>query len=130
MNIEINKDFLTEYKDEFWKGFSAKEVFTIVCAGAVAAGVVVLLHIKFGIRPSEAVYAAIPFTIPILLAGFYKYQGYLTFRKLIGEIRYSRRCRELHFESRDNEMLEKRRFRIGEEKKQRRMGNVSQNKSK
>ena len=96
------------------------EVFTIVSAGAVAAGVVIFLNVKFGVRPSEAVYAAIPFTIPILLAGFYKYQGYMPFKKLLEEISYSRKCRELHFESKDNEMIEKRRFRIGEEKKERR----------
>lgn len=113
MNIEINKDFLTEYKDEFWKGFSAKEVATIAAAGGVAVGVVLFLNLKFGVRPSEAVYAAIPFTLPILLGGFYKYQGYLSFGKLIEEIRYTRRCKELHFESRDNELMGKRHYRIG-----------------
>lgn len=120
MNIEINKDFLTEYKDEFWKGFSAKEVFTIVSAGAVAAGVVIFLNFKFGVRPSEAVYAAIPFTIPILLAGFYKYQGYMPFKKLLEEISYSRKCRELHFESKDNKLMERRRYRIGKLMQERR----------
>ena len=134
MNIEINKDFLTEYKDEFWKGFSAKEVATIVAAGGVAVGVVLFLNLKFGMRPSEAVYAAIPFTLPILVGGFYKYQGYLSFRKLIEEIRYSRKCRDLYYRSRDNEVLEKKNYRIGWDvygkKKRGGKRNVSHNKPK
>ena len=135
MNIEINKDFLTEYKDEFWKGFSAKEVATIVAAGGVAVGVVLFLNLKFGMRPSEAVYAAIPFTLPILIGGFYKYQGYMSFRKLIEEIRYSKKCRELNFNSRDNEIIANPRYRIGHymSGKNKRKGgkrNVSHNKPK
>ena len=75
MKIEINKDFGTEYKDEFWKGFSGEETLCIAIAGTVAMGVVLALHFKLGIAPGTAVYFGVPASIPVLLTGFYKYQG-------------------------------------------------------
>ena len=44
MKININKDFLKEYKNDFWKGFSMTDIVHIaegfLCAGAVVAGLV------------------------------------------------------------------------------------------
>ena len=56
MKININKDFLKEYKNDFWKGFSMTDIVHIaegfICAGAVVA--VLVLGFK------------IPLTIAIL----------------------------------------------------------------
>ena len=37
LKIDINKDFLKEYKDNFFKGFSVSEVIHLVAALGVAA---------------------------------------------------------------------------------------------
>ena len=37
LKIDINKDFLKEYKDNFFKGFSVSEVIHLVTALGVAA---------------------------------------------------------------------------------------------
>ena len=65
----------------------------------------------------------------------YKYQGYMSFRKLIEEIRYSKKCRELNYSSRDNGIIANPRYRIGHymSGKNKRKGgkrNVSHNKPK
>ena len=110
MIIDINKDFLTEYKDDLWKGFSGREIGAIVVAGGVAAGVVALISVFSGMKPSDAVYIGLPVAIPILLSGFYKYQGYLRLKELMKEIIYTHRARHLYFESPDNDLVGTRRF--------------------
>ena len=85
------------YKDEVWKGFDMAEIISIIFALGCIAGVVFVLYKKFGISPSSAVYIGVPVSFPILVAGFYKYQGYMTLSKLIQEIYWTHECKELVF---------------------------------
>lgn len=86
MKININKDFLKEYKNDFWKGFSMTDIVHIaegfLCAGAVVAGLV----IGFKIPITIAIYCAVPVAAPVIFIGFYKYQGYLSVKELVKEI--------------------------------------------
>lgn len=97
MQIKVNKDFLTEYKDEFWKGFSVQEAISIATASGIVAGMVFVLHRQFGISPANAVYLGVPAAMPVLAVGFYKYQGYMSLPELIRQIYFTYKCRELVF---------------------------------
>lgn len=99
MKVNINKDFLTEYKDDVWKGFSMKELITLIIAACVAGGVICLLHFRFGIDPATAVYGGVPVAIPIILLGFFKYQGYLNPIDYIREIMFTGKIRLLTYET-------------------------------
>ena len=83
MKININKDFLKEYKNDFWKGFSMTDIIHIaegfLCAGAVVAGLV----LGFKIPITIAIYCAVPVAAPVIFIGFYKYQGYLSVKELV-----------------------------------------------
>ena len=99
MNIEINKDFLKEYKDDAWKGFSARELLSVVGAGAVGITVDILLHFYGGFSIAGGVYIALPFALPFILWGFYKYQGYLPIGRFIKEILYCRKTAVVLYDS-------------------------------
>ena len=85
MKININKDFLKEYKNDFWKGFSMTDIVHIaegfICAGAVVA----VLVLGFKIPLTIAIYCAVPVAAPVIFIGFYKYQGYLSVKELVKE---------------------------------------------
>ena len=98
MKIIINKDFSSEYKDEFWKGFSGSETLCIACAGAVAMGVIVGLHLKLGLAPDVAVYFGVPVALPILLLGFYKYQGNQRVMSFLRNVMETEKTRRLTME--------------------------------
>lgn len=99
MNIKINRDFLTEYKNIFWKGFTLSELVYIgagcVCGAAVAG----LLHFKFNMEITLAIYAGMPAAFPVIIPGFYRYQGYMPLWELLSEIINTYKCRTLHFSS-------------------------------
>lgn len=99
MNIQINKDFLTEYRNDFWKGFSPSELVYLGIGGAIALCTTVTLHFCFGISPSNAIYVSVPLASPVVITGFYKYQGYMSVRRWIDEMIYTYRCRTLSYES-------------------------------
>ena len=103
MKIQINKDLLTEYKDAVWKGFTVKELLCMLCGGGIAIGVVFLLHRYFGMYPATAIYLAVPFALPPVLIGFFRYQGYMGPVELIREYIYSRRCRRLTWDDEPGE---------------------------
>ena len=97
MKIRVNKDFLREYKDDAWKGFSGKEVASLLLAVGAAIAFVFLLHIGFGVSPAVAVYFSVPAASPIILLGFYRYQGYLSPVRLLQEIFYTYGMKELPY---------------------------------
>ena len=97
MKIRVNKDFLREYKDDAWKGFSGKEVMTLLLAAGTAIALVFLLHMGLGIAPAVAVYLSVPAASPIVLLGFYRYQGYLSPIRLLREIYYTYKAKELPY---------------------------------
>ena len=98
MKIEINKDFGSEYKDEFWKGFSGGETACILIAAGVAVGVVAFCHFKFHISPGTAVYLGVPAAIPILVFGFFRYQGNSSIITLVRNIYETWQMRRLTME--------------------------------
>lgn len=74
MKIDINKDFEEQYKNELWKGFTARELayagIALFVAGIIAFGIWKITGLAINI----AIYAGIPFMAPIIyLAG--KAQG-------------------------------------------------------
>ena len=72
MNIPINQDIETAYRNEFVKGFSLYE-FGFAFGGIVAiAFVTFIAWWKFGISPAVGVYMGFPFAIPFFFCGFYK----------------------------------------------------------
>lgn len=95
MKIEINKDFEKEYKDEFWKGFSGSETLCIAIAVSVAVGVIALCNFKLGISPGTAVYFGVPVAIPVLVLGFFRYQGQDNVISLMRNIYVTYKCRRL-----------------------------------
>ena len=99
MKIRINKDFLKAYKEDAWKGFSGKELASLLFAAGMAIAFVVLLHRAAGVSPAAAVYAAVPISAPLVILGFYRYQGYLAPQRLLREILYTVSCRRLAFVS-------------------------------
>lgn len=110
MKIKANKDFLTEYKDDFWKGFSFKELIYFGIAGVVAFGIILGLFFGFGVNPATAVYIAIPAVAPIIFFEFYKYQGYLPVRQLCKELIFGWHTRKLSYHCMEQENERKKVF--------------------
>jgi len=88
MAIRNNKDFLKEYKDDAWKGFSTRELLCIIGAAAIGITVDALLHFYAGVSLAMGVYVALPLAVPLILIGFYKYQGFLTVGRFLKEWLY------------------------------------------
>ena len=99
MVIRINKDFLTEYKDDFWKGFNFRECVCIAIGGAFGVGGAYLVHQITGLEPATAVYFGVPLAMPAIIYGFYKYQGYMEPKRLLQEMMYTSNCRQLSYQT-------------------------------
>jgi len=56
MAIRNNKDFLKEYKDDAWKGFSTRELLCIIGAAAIGITVDALLHFYAGVSRRNRLY--------------------------------------------------------------------------
>lgn len=83
MQIQINKDF-QEYKEDSWRGFSLKELLSLIAATGSSAAVVFVFYQIADVPMTLAVYLAVPAAIPSLLTGFYRYQG-MSFLNLVRE---------------------------------------------
>lgn len=105
MNIQINKDFLTEYKNDFWKGFSFTELVYVGTGFAIGAVATAIVHFAFNVPVNNAIYLAVPFAMPSTIMGFFKYQGYMPVKRLISEIRYTNACSELNYESSEEDKI-------------------------
>ena len=100
MNIPINQDIETTYRNEFVKGFSIYE-FGFSFGGFVAIALVtILLWWKFGIAFNIGVYAGFPFVIPFFICGFYKPNGMLL-PQYIKERRFEKKTCKLTYETDD-----------------------------
>jgi hypothetical protein len=95
MRIEINKDILNDYKDEIWKGFTLRELISLMAGGACALLVVFVLNRWIGMYPATAIYLAVPAALPAVALGFYRYQGYLRPLDLIKELIFMHGCGQL-----------------------------------
>lgn len=102
MKININKDFLQEYKNDLWKGFSGTEIVHIaegfICVGLVVAG----LYFGMNIPIATAIYVAVPVAAPVVFVGFYKYQGYLSVKELISEALFVSKTKRILYESEES----------------------------
>lgn len=103
LKIDINKDFLKEYKDNFFKGFSVSEVIHLVAALGVAALIMFVVVRYFHIDIVAAVYISVPFIIPIVFSGIYKYQDYLKPKDYMLERQYTLASERLHYETEEAE---------------------------
>lgn len=70
LKIDINKDFLKEYKDNFFKGFSVSEVIHLVVALGVAALIMYVAVRYLHIDIVVAVYISSAVIIPIVFQGY------------------------------------------------------------
>lgn len=98
MNIPINKDLEEEYKSEWVKGFSYREIAFVVVAIVVIVGVAALAWWKFSIPIDICIYIGLPFGLPFLILGFKKIQG-LTVDAYLKEMLYEWRTRELLYDA-------------------------------
>ena len=99
LKIDINKDFLKEYKDNFFKGFSVSEVIHLVVALGVAALIMYVAVRYLHIDIEVAVYISVPFIIPIVFSGIYMYQDYLKPKDYMLERQYTLASERLHYET-------------------------------
>ena len=97
MNFNVNTDFLNEYRDEFWKGLTLTEVISILIGAVIAGGIVAFLHFSTGLPFDTAIYAAMPFAIPPIVTGFYKYQGYMRPTDLLKAAAETQKCGRLTY---------------------------------
>lgn len=74
MNIKINKNFEKEYKEDAARGFTLKEIVSLIAAFAVIGGGTYLLYKKGGIEPEIAMRLATVLAVPMVAMGFYTYQ--------------------------------------------------------
>lgn len=98
MNININKDFEKEYKDDSWRGFSMQEVICIGIALSVAVAVSIWFYYTYHIPLNMVIYLGVPPAIPLLVYGFYRYQG-MNLLEFIKEVREGRKVRKLFYEA-------------------------------
>lgn len=97
MKLKLNKDFLHEYKNDAWKGFSIPEIISISVALACNLGCTYILWKYAHIAPDKAVYLGIPVMVPALAMGFVKFQDNLTIIEYAKAIYDTYQCRELSF---------------------------------
>lgn len=99
MIIDLNKDFLKEYKDDAWKGFSTKELLCLIAGVAVVVLIDVALVLNFNMNPATGIYIALPVAVPIMVWGFFKYQGFLSVSDLLREYFYHNDTSVLEYDS-------------------------------
>lgn len=76
MKIDLNKDFEEQYKNELWKGFTARELGYGVVALLVAGGIAFSVWKATGLAINLSIYAGIPFMVPIIYLAMVKHQGH------------------------------------------------------
>lgn len=87
MKLDINKDFLS-YKDEAFKGYTFFETVAIGVALAGSIGTCYCMVYYFKTSVNVGMYSGmLGVASPILLLGFYKYQGMSCFQ-LLKEVIY------------------------------------------
>lgn len=100
MKIEINKDFEEKYKSTY-KGLTISEAITAVIALGIAGGVALAAWKFFGLPINVSIYFGVPVMVPVVVLGFYKYQGTRPVG-LAREILYFIKTRELAVELEEN----------------------------
>lgn len=98
MNIPVNKDLEEEYKSEWIKGFSYREIIFVAISIVIIAGVAGFAWWKFNVPIDVCIYIGLPFGFPFLMLGFKKIQG-LTIDAYLKEMLYEWRTRELMYDA-------------------------------
>lgn len=75
MKIDLNKDFEEQYKNELWKGFTARELGYGAAALLVAAVIALTVWKTTGLAINLSIYTGIPFMVPIIYLAMVKHQG-------------------------------------------------------
>ena len=99
LKIDINKDFLKEYKNDFYKGFSVTDIVHILAGLSVSAVIMTIAVMLFKIDVVFAVYISVPFAALFILAGIYKYQEYLSPKEYVLERQYTQSISRIHYET-------------------------------
>ena len=102
MNIPVNKDFKNNYKDDLWRGFSAKEVLFVVLGLITWAGVAALVNLLTPLKLNACVLIGFPVAVPVIAFGFLRPQGRLSIVEYIREIIYTNKTRTAVFSSLEN----------------------------
>ena len=74
MKIDINKDFEEQYKST-WKGLTGNEMAIAAIALLIMGSILFAIWNYTAIPINTAAYLGIPVIIPIVVIGFYKFQG-------------------------------------------------------
>lgn len=98
MKIDINKDFETEFKSEFFKGFTLRETVLAFAGMGLALLIAFLVWYFAGIPVQAAIYFGIPVIALVCAVGFFTPQGQ-TLSGMFREIRYYRKTRNLTYEA-------------------------------
>lgn len=98
MNIPINKDLEEEYKNEWIKGFTYREMLFVVVSVLIIGGVAMLAWWLTETPIDICIYIGLPFGIPTLLLGFKKIQG-LTVDAYLKEMLYEWRTKGLTYDA-------------------------------
>ena len=129
MNININKDFEKEYKDDSWRGFSMQEVCCIGIALSMAAAVSMWFYYTYHVPLNTVIYTGVPPAIPLLVYGFYRYQG-MNLLELIREIREERKSNKLFYEAGEAEKSTEKCADRGKEKRSRKQRTIKRRRYK
>lgn len=97
MQIPVNKDFLHEYKNEFWKGFTLPELISIGIGLSMDGGIVYLCWKYLHMAPNNAVYIGMPAMAPAIFVGFVKIQDNVNVFQYIKAIWETYKCQYLTF---------------------------------
>ena len=121
MNIKLNKDFEVEYPDDVWRGFTARQVITIIFAAACAIGTGALVWKLTEIPPNYCVYAGMPVMAGILYVGFKQTQE-MYLEEYLKELSFERKIRHLTFDAGEFDEHEARIFSTNALKKHKKKG--------
>lgn len=129
MNININKDFEKEYKDDSWRGFSMQEVCCIGIALSMAAAVSMWFYYTYHVPLNTVIYTGVPPAIPLLVYGFYRYQG-MNLLELIREVFEEKKSNKLCYEAGEAEKIREKSMDRGREKRSRKQRTVKRRRYK
>lgn len=101
MNIPINKDFETEYKENAWKGFSRVELKygALGMAVAVISGVLLIFVLK--VHYQIGIYMAVFCMVPVVAAGFWKSKNGLSLTDYYKAVKYRENTHRLVYKARE-----------------------------
>lgn len=106
MNIPINKDFETTYKENAWKGYSRGELKygALGLAVAVISGVLLIFVMK--VHYQIGIYLSVFCMAPVVAAGFWKSRNGLPLTEHYKAIKYREKTQRLVYKAREYRFVE------------------------